>query len=404
MVSNPLVSIGVPVYNDSAWLRNSLEHLLNQDYPRLEIILADDGSTDDSREICREYAGRDSRIRLFKNKHNLKALGNCKFVFDASSGDYFAWGSGHDYFHKSFVSKTLERLKANPSTVMCCTKSAFVDEEGHVLRTTKAGLDTRGLPPVKRFRKLMEHVTTGGTANTFYGLYRRDVLGQKDFFRKVSGWDIIMLAELSLLGEMTQVDEILYYRLIHKESRQEHSARHTEMLFGAHNAIPERFLYHFAASGEFLKMAQNFQLSAIEKQSIFEDIIELDVNMARTAISNEIDRLLVYSGAELHALEPYPQLRQYRAAQLLTMLEEARLLGFYTHDMCLIKSTCLSVLNLDGEARITSEGERPNKIIAPYRWKYKGVYKTLFGPLSSKARKLLRRIKFIFSRTRGTSL
>lgn len=392
-IAGPLVSIGVPVYNDAPWLRNSLNHLLAQDYYNLEIVIADDGSTDGSREICREYARRDTRIRLFENKHNLKALGNHKFVFDVSTGDYFAWGSGHDYYHVSFVSKTLENLLANSSAIMCCTQSSFVDEKGVVLRTTLGGLNTRGLPPAERFRKLMEHTTRGGTANIFFGLYRHDVLGQKDFFRQVSGWDIIMLGELSLLGEMTQVNEILHYRMMnHKESNREHSERHTEMLFNKPGFIPERFLYHFAASKEFLNMAWNTELSTVEKQKLYEDIVELDINMGRVAISNEIDHLLAYSKTELNSLKLYPQSMQYRAAQILNVLEQARVLGFCSNDMNVIKSICLSALKLDGEARIAIKGE-----------KYKNVHNTPLGWLDGKIRKILHRIKSLVSRTKRTS-
>lgn len=61
---NPLVSVIVPVYNVAPYLRECLDSVVNQSYRGIEIIIVDDGSTDDSGEICDEYKRKDSRIRV----------------------------------------------------------------------------------------------------------------------------------------------------------------------------------------------------------------------------------------------------------------------------------------------------------------------------------------------------
>lgn len=349
--SDPLVSIGVPVYNDAPWLRNSLDHVLAQDYTNLEIILADDGSTDGSREICREYALRDSRIRLFENKHNLGNLSNHRFVFDVSTGDYFAWGSGHDYYHVSFISKTLEHLQRHPLSVMCFTQSNFVDESGVVLRETKGGLDMYGLPPAKRFRKIMEHLTSGGTANAFYGLYRHEILGSKDFLRESGGWDIILLGEMSLLGEITQVNQILYYRVLNrKENRNEHSARHTEMLFSTSAYQLDKIFYHFIASLEFFNMAMNSGLGSREVQSILEDIVDLDVNLSKRAIMDELSQMTNIIALNMDYWENYPLMRQYKSAQILKIVEQARLLDFSVEELLSAKPSIFEIWGINAES------------------------------------------------------
>lgn len=64
-MEGPYISIIVPVYNTEAYLRRCLISILNQGFVNFELLLVDDGSTDKSWEICREYAESDSRIRLF---------------------------------------------------------------------------------------------------------------------------------------------------------------------------------------------------------------------------------------------------------------------------------------------------------------------------------------------------
>ena len=59
------VSIIVPVYNVSKYLETCIDSLINQTYKELEIILVDDGSTDNSFQICKKFEKKDSRIKLF---------------------------------------------------------------------------------------------------------------------------------------------------------------------------------------------------------------------------------------------------------------------------------------------------------------------------------------------------
>ena len=58
------VSIGVPVYNVEAYLRECLDSIMNQTFKDFEVIMVDDGSTDNSFNICQEYVARDNRFKL----------------------------------------------------------------------------------------------------------------------------------------------------------------------------------------------------------------------------------------------------------------------------------------------------------------------------------------------------
>lgn len=67
----PLVSIGLFAYNEARFLRTTLESLLAQDYANVEIVISDNGSTDETEEICRDYAQRSARIRYYRQPHNV---------------------------------------------------------------------------------------------------------------------------------------------------------------------------------------------------------------------------------------------------------------------------------------------------------------------------------------------
>ena len=82
----PLVSIGVPVYNGGLLLRRTLESLVSQTYPDLEIIVADNASTDDTGSIVQEFADRDARVRYVRNETNIGAIPNFLKVLALASG------------------------------------------------------------------------------------------------------------------------------------------------------------------------------------------------------------------------------------------------------------------------------------------------------------------------------
>lgn len=82
----PLVSICVPTYNGAAFISETLESALNQTYQNFEIVITDDSSSDNTVEICKAFAKKDSRIKVFENEQNLGLVGNwCESIDKASS-------------------------------------------------------------------------------------------------------------------------------------------------------------------------------------------------------------------------------------------------------------------------------------------------------------------------------
>src|SRR5438128_500699 len=92
----PLVSIGLPVYNGAAHLSEALDSLLAQDYERIELVISDNASTDDTPTICQKYAAIDSRIRYYRKETTSAVIPNFRRALDLSSGDYFVWAAHDD--------------------------------------------------------------------------------------------------------------------------------------------------------------------------------------------------------------------------------------------------------------------------------------------------------------------
>ena len=94
-VGDPLVTIGIPVYNGMPRITGAIESALAQTYQPLEIVISDNASSDGTDAICREYAESHDRITYLSNAENLGATWNFNRVFAEAEGPYFKI-MGHD--------------------------------------------------------------------------------------------------------------------------------------------------------------------------------------------------------------------------------------------------------------------------------------------------------------------
>lgn len=112
---NALVSVLVPIYNAIQYLPASIESILRQSHRNIELLLQDDGSTDDSLQVCRAYAGKDCRIRIlepFPSNRGLVVAQNA--LLAQASGDFIAWHDADDVSLDKRLEKQLIFLIENP--------------------------------------------------------------------------------------------------------------------------------------------------------------------------------------------------------------------------------------------------------------------------------------------------
>lgn len=151
-----LVTIGLPVFNDRQFLELALQSLLDQTHSDFELIVSDDASTDGSRELCLEFAARDSRIRYIRQPVNLGISRNMKFLLQQAGGKYFMWAGDDDLWHPKYVETLVGALQKEPDLVSVVTPAIFVDEEGNRVSTEPVRKsDYSGRTPFKRLQKLV---------------------------------------------------------------------------------------------------------------------------------------------------------------------------------------------------------------------------------------------------------
>ena len=121
------MSIVIPAYNAGKYIKECLGAAIGQTYKNLEILVVDDGSTDDTIAICREYEQRDSRVRLIENAHGGVSKSRNTGI-EQSSGEYIVFMDADDYPEADMIEEYLKAWEKkewengageNPSFVLC---------------------------------------------------------------------------------------------------------------------------------------------------------------------------------------------------------------------------------------------------------------------------------------------
>ncbi len=128
------VSVLVPVFNGAKFLKECLESILGQDYPFLEILLADDGSTDGSISVLEDYAARDPRIRWWRNPQNLGLAENWNGLLQAARGEYVKFVFQDDKLvSAAALTQMAQRLEAHPEVALVGSASYIIDAKSRML-------------------------------------------------------------------------------------------------------------------------------------------------------------------------------------------------------------------------------------------------------------------------------
>lgn len=128
-----LVTVVLPVYNGGDILADSIESVLMQTYENFELIIINDGSKDDSLKIAREYAEKDSRIKVL-TQENKKIPRTLSRGFDEARGEFFTWTSADNVMDKDFLEKMVADLKSKPDVGMIFANMRLIDARGKRLR------------------------------------------------------------------------------------------------------------------------------------------------------------------------------------------------------------------------------------------------------------------------------
>lgn len=169
MAANKLVSIVLPVYNGELFLKNSIESILNQSFSNLELIVVNDGSTDNSANIINHYRKLDNRIISIINSENKNLPTSLNIGHQRANGDFITWTS-HDNIYKSKAIETLLLgFENNPLADIIFSNFERIDSNGTLISQIRPS----------NIRNLIFHNCVGP-----FFLYKKNVYTKNDGYKE----------------------------------------------------------------------------------------------------------------------------------------------------------------------------------------------------------------------------
>lgn len=211
---SPKISIILPVYNGERHLRESIESVLVQTFRDFEMVICDDGSTDDSLAIVRGYD--DSRIKFHDNRQNRGLFANLNFGIKQAQGEYIRLWSQDDVMKTHCLETEMRYLALSRDAVLAYCAYDLIDGDG-ILVSKRAEISESYIVPPNIASEIMFYHgdITGNIANI---IMRRSVIERAGLFREdmqVSG-DFEMLVRLASEYSFCEIHDPLIYLRCHK--------------------------------------------------------------------------------------------------------------------------------------------------------------------------------------------
>lgn len=205
MTDNALVSVAIITYNQKEFIKECLESVLDQDYSTIEIIVADDGSTDGTQEILKEYEQKFHNIKCLLANTNRGITVNSNIAHFACTGKYIAWMGGDDLMLQGKIKKQVEFMENHPECSICYHNlEVFDSDSGDILFLS----GDKSIPYEGGIKLMVKHGTFNGACSS---MVRRSSTSKNGFDDRIpiaSDW-LYWIETLLDGGQINYINEIM---------------------------------------------------------------------------------------------------------------------------------------------------------------------------------------------------
>ena len=247
-MSLPLVSIGVPFYNSSSNIERVIKNLLEQSFENIEIILSDNCSTDNSKEIIDKFL-INKKISYFKNDKNRGAIFNHNVLIDYAKGKYFMWAHCDDLISKNFVKDAVTFLERDSGISSVTGKMIFIEKN-----VIKKQLDEPKILNGEKFERIKNFIINSFSDSLIMGLHRKSILIKKKY---ILSPEIPFIFNLLEKGKIQGCSSIEYFKYDENKRTMKEKINH----YGYSNLLIGRYAWYFFS----IVIIKNSNLKFFEK-------------------------------------------------------------------------------------------------------------------------------------------
>lgn len=212
----PLVSVCIPAYNNAAYIKETIDSILNQTYQNLELVICDDKSKDNTVEVIESI--KDDRIKLYKNEKNLGMSGNWNNCLHKCTGEFIKLVCADDMLAKDCLEKEVKALMDNPTAVLAESDTKLLDLDGKPKGFYKR-YKTSGLTDGKKIARagfFVKNYFGAPLANTFRRTTAEKVGGFDTWYTYILDYDFWVT--LACMGDVYIIHEPLNYFRVRNDS------------------------------------------------------------------------------------------------------------------------------------------------------------------------------------------
>lgn len=235
--STRAVTVGMPVYNAAAYLERALSSLAAQSFSDFNLLISDNASTDSTPEILQDWAARDPRIEIVRQRENIGAVKNFKYVLENSKSPWFMFAAHDDKWSSNYIEALYKKTLEQPATDLVVPRVVFFYPDGRAEKICPVPLDTFIKAGTARMRGLLR----SAHGSWFYGLYRRkNLLAVQSLIKNYTyawGADLVTLLPFLLSGRVAASDDAVFYHFETILSRQCYRPQTLEQQWGVYCAF-----------------------------------------------------------------------------------------------------------------------------------------------------------------------
>lgn len=269
------VSVIVPVYNQEQYLRRCLDSILNQTLQEIEIILVDDGSTDLSLQILKEYESKDERIQVLTQKNQYAGVARNNGLKNAT-GEYVIFWDSDDYFHENALEALYLEAKTCDADI-CIGEAVKEDVSSGMIYKNTHYVHEKKLPDKRPFNvdDVEEYIFNIANNSPWNKLYNREFIQKNNLqfqdIKRVNDVYFVMMAFV-YAKKITVTDQIIVY----------YQYRNSDSL--SHNAVNNK---------EYIVKAYRKVLDELKKSNVWDNdnIKKSYINKAFSAISSQFSMI-----------------------------------------------------------------------------------------------------------------
>jgi glycosyltransferase involved in cell wall biosynthesis len=233
VMTEPLVSVGLPCYNRPEMLKRAIECITNQTYQNLEIIISNDASSNPLvKPMLDGYAAKDSRIWIYHQPTDLGCYGNYYFVLQQATGKYFMYIQDDDWWELDAIELMVSDMEAHPEQACSIGAVEYIEVSGESWRQFNL-----------KYQSIISFILGERIAFLWMALWRLDILKQFDYTpANIYGKDIIIVAEAILTYPFGTIDKLLYHKTIYHDKEMKNMFEHPFCYFEMYGVMLRRII------------------------------------------------------------------------------------------------------------------------------------------------------------------